>query len=56
MLLELHYTGCVKESKSWRSEYTKSGLIDGVTVCCGYDFGTDANMARYCPICGKRIG
>lgn len=33
----------------------KSGLIDGVTVCCGYDFGTDANMARYCPICGKEL-
>lgn len=33
----------------------KSGLIDGVTACCGYDFGTDANMARYCPICGKEL-
>lgn len=49
------YTNCVKELKSWRSEYMKSGLIDGVTVCCGYDFGTDANMARYCPICGKEL-
>lgn len=33
----------------------KSGLIDGVTACCGYDFGTDMNKARYCPICGKEL-
>ena len=31
---------------------------DGVTVCCGYDFGTDGFGRRkinYCPICGKKI-
>lgn len=33
----------------------KSGLIDGVTTCCGYDFGTDASKAKYCPICGKEL-
>ena len=30
-------------------------MIDGVTTCCGYDFGTDAKRGKYCPICGKRL-
>ena len=30
-------------------------LIDGVTSCCGYDFGTDLKSANFCPICGKRL-
>lgn len=30
-------------------------LIDGITECCGFDFGMDYNAANYCPICGKRI-
>lgn len=33
----------------------KTGLIDGVTACCGYDFGTDMDNARFCPICGKKL-
>jgi hypothetical protein len=32
---------------------------DGVTSCCGYDFGEDAFSKKikigYCPICGKKI-
>ena len=31
-------------------------LIDGVTSCCGYDFGTDMDKAKFCPICGKKLG
>lgn len=30
-------------------------LIDGVTSCCGYDFGTDMDKAKFCPICGKKL-
>lgn len=43
-------------------QYEKSENItkmeDGITVCCGYDFGTDSFGRRkinYCPICGKKI-
>ncbi len=34
---------------------SESKLIDGVTECCGYDFGTDAGNANFCPICGKKL-
>ena len=34
---------------------TKFDMIDGVTTCCGYDFGTDEKKIRFCPICGKKI-
>ena len=34
-------------------------MIDGVTYCCGYDFGEDVFSKKikigYCPICGKKI-
>ena len=36
----------------------KTRIIDGVTECCGYDFGTDAfqiEMSKFCPVCGKKI-
>ncbi|EPD59120.1 hypothetical protein HMPREF1215_00727 [Coprococcus sp. HPP0074] len=36
-------------------EVNETCLIDGVTECCGYDFGTDMDKARFCPICGKKI-
>lgn len=35
-----------------------SKMIDGITACCGYDFGTDAfgeTPPRYCPMCGKKL-
>lgn len=32
----------------------KTRLIDGVTECCGYDFGGEQNVS-YCPICGREI-
>lgn len=40
-----------------RKEYEECepDMIDGVTTCCGYDFGTDQNKARYCPVCGKAL-
>lgn len=30
-------------------------LIDGITKCCGFDFGTEQKIADYCPICGKKL-
>ena len=34
-------------------------MIDGITSCCGYDFGEDAFSKKinigYCPICGRKI-
>lgn len=38
-----------------REELKESYLIDGVTRCCGYDFGTDMDKAKFCPICGKKL-
>ncbi len=32
-----------------------SYLVDGVTSCCGYDFGTDMDKVKFCPICGTEI-
>ena len=36
----------------------KTRIIDGVTECCGYDFGIDAfqmGLSKFCPVCGKKI-
>lgn len=34
-----------------------SWLLDGVTMCCGYDFGLDGfiESIKYCPICGRAL-
>ena len=39
----------LKEPPSW--------LLDGVTMCCGYDFGLDVSIesVKYCPICGRAL-
>lgn len=37
------------------NEEYEPDMIDGVTTCCGYDFGTDVKRGKYCPICGKRL-
>lgn len=39
------------------SEDAETDLEDGITVCCGYDFGMDQfdNAIRFCPKCGRRI-
>lgn len=41
-------------SRQENEEY-EPDMIDGVTTCCGYDFGTDLKRVKYCPICGKRL-
>lgn len=36
----------------------KTRIIDGVTECCGYDFGIDAfqrELSKFCPACGRKI-
>ena len=36
----------------------KTRIIDGITECCGYDFGIDAfriELSKFCPICGRKI-
>lgn len=37
------------------NEEYEPDMVDGVTTCCGFDFGTDMKKAKYCPICGKRL-
>lgn len=44
-----------KESKSKTTDRSESTLIDGITECCGYDFGMDTEFANFCPICGKKL-
>ena len=41
-----------------RESGNKTRIIDGITECCGYDFGIEGyfnKQIRYCPICGKEI-
>ena len=36
----------------------KTRIIDGITECCGYDFGIDAfqrELSKFCPVCGMKI-
>lgn len=36
----------------------KTRIIDGITECCGYDFGIDAfqrGLSKFCPVCGRKI-
>lgn len=34
---------------------TTTVLVDGVSVCCRYDFGAEYKKVRFCPVCGKKI-
>lgn len=45
--------GLGTSDESGSNDYAK--LVDGVTVCCGYDFGTDVDRVNYCPVCGRRL-
>lgn len=47
---------CEKDLKdvfSLDTEDQKPNLIDGITTCCGFDFGLDDEKANFCPVCGK---
>lgn len=45
----------ILNSESDSSETTK--MIDGITQCCGYDFGMDCfdEKIKFCPCCGRKI-
>lgn len=48
----------IKELQEKLSERRDTTVMtDGVTECCGYDFGLDGfgKIVKYCPLCGKRI-
>ena len=47
-----------KETKDYEKVKDTTRMIDGVTECCGYDFGIDGYLnkqIKFCPICGKEI-
>ena len=50
------FIGCFDGTMDGKEK--KVMIIDGITTCCGYDFGKDASnkKIKYCPICGKKIG
>lgn len=43
------------DQESGEPETTK--MVDGITECCGYDFGMDQfdEDIKYCPMCGRKI-
>lgn len=38
-------------------EYAETTMEDGITTCCGYDFGLDGfdPTICFCPKCGRKI-
>lgn len=44
-----------KGHMEWIKDKDMSRIVDGVTTCCGYDFGVDFPEVKYCPICGKKL-
>lgn len=49
----------MKDCKETDMEQTTT-MTDGITECCGYDFGVDGfgnknSKIKFCPSCGKRI-
>ncbi len=44
-----------KGHMEWIIEKEMAEIVDGVTTCCGYDFGVDFSEAKYCPICGRKL-
>lgn len=44
-----------EDGSEFTDNKTESDMIDGVTTCCGYDFGTDMRKVKFCPICGKKL-
>lgn len=41
--------------REYRKTEDEPDMIDGITTCCGYDFGFDASKAKFCPVCGKKL-
>ena len=56
--IEYHNRSTITDERlSNRTRVTEQGVkvIDGVTVCCGYDLGPHYRRANYCPVCGEKI-
>lgn len=50
--------GTPEECRAAERNNEKTRIIDGITECCGYDFGIDAfriELSKFCPVCGKKI-
>ena len=45
----------ILDNESDSSESTE--MTDGITQCCGYDFGTECfdKKIKFCPCCGRKI-
>lgn len=47
-----------EECRAAERNSEKTRIIDGITECCGYDFGMDAfqrDLSKFCPVCGRKI-
>ena len=50
--------GTPEECRAAMGKQEMSKIVDGITECCGYDFGVDGfsrEIARYCPMCGRKL-
>lgn len=50
--------GTPEECRAAMGKQEMSKIVDGITECCGYDFGVDGfsrEKARYCPMCGRKL-
>lgn len=50
--------GTLDECREAMESRETSKIVDGITECCGYDFGADGfstEIARYCPMCGRKL-
>ena len=50
--------GTPEECHAVMEKQEMSKIVDGITECCGYDFGADGfsrEIARYCPMCGRKL-
>lgn len=57
-LKQYRVIGTPEECRAAERNSEKTRIIDGITECCGYDFGTDAfqrKLSKFCPVCGRKI-
>ena len=50
--------GTPEECQAAMEKQEMSKIVDGITECCGYDFAVDGfsrEIARYCPMCGRKL-
>lgn len=57
-LKQYRVIGTPEECRAAERNSEKTRIIDGITECCGYDFGIDAfqrELSKFCPVCGRKI-